>query len=53
MSRNDSQPDIIVYHGSTSLIDKIDVTRGKPYKDFGRGFYDMFLGEMGEVLDET
>ena len=29
----------IVYHGSTSLLDKIDVTKGKPYKDFGRGFY--------------
>ena len=30
---------IIVYHGSTSLIKTIDVTKGKPYKDFGRGFY--------------
>ena len=28
-----------VYHGSTSLIDKIEVVKGKPYKDFGRGFY--------------
>ena len=31
--------DIIVYHGSISLINTIDVTKGKPYKDFGRGFY--------------
>ena len=30
---------IIVYHGSTYLFDTIDVTKGKPYKDFGRGFY--------------
>lgn len=30
---------LLVYHGSTSIIDRIDVTRGKPYKDFGRGFY--------------
>ena len=30
---------IVVYHGSTSLFDKIEVSRGKPYKDFGRGFY--------------
>ncbi|MDR2590816.1 MAG: DUF3990 domain-containing protein [Oscillospiraceae bacterium] len=30
---------ITVYHGTTSLIDTIDVTKGKPYKDFGRGFY--------------
>jgi len=28
-----------VYHGTTSLISKIDVSLGKPYKDFGRGFY--------------
>jgi hypothetical protein len=30
---------IVVYHGSTSLLDQIDVKKGKPYKDFGRGFY--------------
>ena len=30
---------LIVYHGTTSLISKIDVSLGKPYKDFGRGFY--------------
>ena len=30
---------VIVYHGSSSLLDKIDVAKGKPYKDFGRGFY--------------
>ena len=29
----------IVYHGSTTLFDAIDVNKGKPYKDFGRGFY--------------
>jgi hypothetical protein len=29
----------IVYHGSTTLFDTIDVNKGKPYKDFGRGFY--------------
>ena len=29
----------IVYHGSTSLLGEIDVAKGKPYKDFGRGFY--------------
>lgn len=30
---------INLYHGSTYLFDKIDVRKGKPYKDFGRGFY--------------
>jgi len=29
----------VVYHGSTSLVETIDVARGKPYKDYGRGFY--------------
>jgi hypothetical protein len=29
----------VVYHGSTSLLETIDVAKGKPYKDFGRGFY--------------
>ena len=35
------RPDKIltVYHGSTTLFDKIDVSKGKPYKDFGCGFY--------------
>ena len=30
---------IRVYHGTTSLIDNIDVSMCKPYKDFGKGFY--------------
>jgi hypothetical protein len=30
---------VTVYHGSTSRLDTIDVAKGKPYKDFGRGFY--------------
>jgi len=30
---------VVVYHGSTSSIEKIDVAKGKPYKDFGLGFY--------------
>ena len=27
------------YHGTIDLIEKIDVGKGKPRKDFGRGFY--------------
>jgi hypothetical protein len=30
---------VILYHGSIHKIQTIDVTRGRPYKDFGRGFY--------------
>jgi len=33
-----NQP-VTVFHGTTSLLEAIDVSKGKPYKDFGRGFY--------------
>ena len=32
-------PSKILYHGSATLFDKIDVTKGRPRKDFGKGFY--------------
>ena len=38
-NENKSANIIKVYHGSTYLFDEIDVDKGKPYKDFGRGFY--------------
>lgn len=28
-----------LYHGSNIVIEKIDLDKSKPYKDFGRGFY--------------
>jgi len=30
---------ITLYHGSISFFDKPDANKGKPFKDFGRGFY--------------
>jgi hypothetical protein len=30
---------ITLYHGTTHDLAEIDVTRGKPFKDFGQGFY--------------
>ena len=30
---------MILYHGTTHDIKEIDVTHGKPFKDFGQGFY--------------
>ena len=30
---------MILYHGSNTIIDKIDLSLCKPYKDFGKGFY--------------
>ena len=30
---------MILYHGSYSYFEKIDVTKGRQFKDFGQGFY--------------
>lgn len=30
---------MILFHGSNVLVDKIDLDKSKPNKDFGRGFY--------------
>jgi hypothetical protein len=30
---------LALYHGTTHDFAEIDVRRGKPYKDFGQGFY--------------
>ena len=30
---------IVLYHGTTYDFSEIDVRKGKPYKDFGQGFY--------------
>lgn len=39
---------MIVYHGSYTKIDKIDLTRCEIGKDFGRGFYVTKLKEQAE-----
>lgn len=30
---------MILYHGSNQLITRIDLSKSKDFKDFGRGFY--------------
>lgn len=30
---------MILYHGSNISIDRIDLDKCRPYKDFGKGFY--------------
>lgn len=30
---------VTLYHGSTDLFDRIEIRQGRPYKDFGPGFY--------------
>ena len=31
--------EIIIYHGSENIIEKPEYGKGKPYNDYGRGFY--------------
>jgi hypothetical protein len=39
-----------VYHGSDMLIEAIDLSKSKPGKDFGRGFYVTKLREQAEEM---
>lgn len=36
---------MILYHGSNCFIDKIDLDKCRPFKDFGKGFYTTELKE--------
>ena len=39
-----------VYHGSNIRIETIDLSKSKPGKDFGRGFYVTKLREQAEEM---
>lgn len=39
---------MILYHGSNMLIRDVDLSRGKAYKDFGRGFYTTHIKQQAE-----
>ncbi|PKM76460.1 MAG: hypothetical protein CVU90_12355 [Firmicutes bacterium HGW-Firmicutes-15] len=41
---------MILYHGSNVFIEKIDVQKCRPFKDFGRGFYCTELKEQAEQM---
>lgn len=41
---------MILYHGSNVVIDKIDLSKSKPNKDFGRAFYLSPDEEQAEVM---
>jgi hypothetical protein len=41
-----------VYHGSDTYIDKIDLQKCKPGKDFGRGFYVTNIRAQAEEMSE-
>ena len=39
-----------LYHGSNIVIDQIDLSKCKPYKDFGQGFYLTEIKEQAEQM---
>jgi hypothetical protein len=41
---------VILYHGSNVEIDKIDINKCKPFKDFGRGFYTTPLKDQAFAM---
>lgn len=43
---------MILYHGSNVKINKIDLMKCKPYKDFGKGFYCTTIKKQAEFMAE-
>lgn len=43
---------MILYHGSNLKIEKIDLSKCKPYKDFGQGFYCTTIEKQAEFMAE-
>ena len=41
---------MILYHGSNTEIEKIDLTQCRPFKDFGRGFYTTSVKEQAWAM---
>lgn len=41
---------ILLYHGSNLKINKIDLSRRRPYKDFGQGFYCTTIKKQAKEL---
>ena len=41
---------MILYHGSNIEIDKIDLSKCRPYKDFGCGFYTTPLKDQAITM---
>lgn len=39
-----------LYHGSNTVIEQIDLSKCKPYKDFGQGFYLTEIKEQAELM---
>lgn len=43
---------MILYHGSNLKIDKIELSKCRPYKDFGKGFYCTTIKKQAEYMAE-
>ncbi|MEG2918429.1 MAG: DUF3990 domain-containing protein [Clostridium sp.] len=41
---------MILYHGSNMKIDKIDLSKCRPFKDFGQGFYCTGIKNQAELM---
>jgi len=41
---------MILYHGSNIKITNIDLSKARPFKDFGRGFYLTEIKEQAERM---
>ncbi len=39
---------MIIYHGSKNIIEKPEYGKGKPYNDYGRGFYCTEFPELAK-----
>lgn len=42
-----------LYHGSNRIIDKIDLSAGKKFKDFGQGFYTTDIEKQAQEWSRT
>lgn len=41
---------MILYHGSNTVIDKIDLNKCRSYKDFGKGVYCTTIKNQAELM---
>ena len=41
---------MLLYHGSNTVIEKINLAKGRPFKDFGKGFYLTTIEEQAVFM---
>jgi hypothetical protein len=41
---------MILYHGSNCKIEEVDLSKCRPYKDFGQGFYLTCIREQADLM---